>query len=214
MSLLDEVNILGWRRVVQWKFRWKSRLIKISDNFFSDIVAYSLIILGVCLVLDLIHGETVFQRSGAIIVGFAVLYVIQSNRLGDRIELCKAMLDMRKSWPFMVSSKDLNEAISHEDSSQFFDKIVNSTQYGPISSHLPQKTDEEIRQGKLMVAFLVLQDAMNSPKKIEQLSSQKKNATIVEIFLGFLGTLVWAFGDWLTNFFWHCDWVISCHAHP
>ena len=118
------------------------------------------------LLLSLDGNELAFARSGALLVAFAVASVYFNHIIKEQTELAK--LHMRASHGRGESFQEILESIN------------------------PEITDEEMRKH---CAILMFADKEISKEALPKLNKISENIIKLEFFAGFVGTIIWGFGD-------------------
>lgn len=158
---------------------------------------FAAFIFMVGLILDLINGNTIFQRCGAIIVGFAVLHVFENNYLSSKIRYL-GLLRANGILASIDSIPKLKDGLLPQLNSE------NEVSFTMLRNMLtPVESSAGVAQE---VALEVIKMRDNEGMYI----SKQKQISRNEWMLAILGTFIWALGDWLTNYFYHCPGNLSC----
>lgn len=155
----------------------------------------------ICLGLDFYFGNQIFQRFGAVVVGFALFHNVSLNNvklLARQNELVKEA--WRKHMIFPDDADDLrrNPQILEAAKRRFVETVILLPFFN---------TDEGLeRQKNIDVLFQRIESHHYSySKNISLMETIKRK----ELGLGIVGTLIWAFGDWISNWAFHCQ-QLSC----
>lgn len=172
---------------------------KIRQFVFLHSLWFAVLFFIVGLSLDLIYGNTIFQRFGAILVGIAVLHLFENNYLEQKISRFTRM-NARGDFDFLKDVPNLNrEAQDKETEIRGVDALNMATQTVASRHSLPKSVATGI-----VLSNLLMRD--ENPNSIYKLNIITRNEWILAV----AGTLIWAFGDWLTNYFYHCSGNLSC----
>ncbi len=143
------------------------------EKIFSKPIVVSLIYLAVPLFgvyLSLFEGCIyAFQRSGAVLVSLAIFCVFVNHFLSREISDATAFL------------QQTNHLTTLEKAIQAFSR-------SPRNAHL--NNDQ-----KLTSAISIMNLRKESEEKIPALKNVNSTIVIIEFLAGFIGTLLWGFGD-------------------
>ena len=169
-------------------------------------IGTALLVLG--LILDVFLIPTLFQRFGAVIVGYAVFHNIRLSDLRRRTESQKMVLQHFNSLSFLKNLPDIFqiEEMNDDEQNQFPQRLISAIQYIRSLKGNENLTPEQLTKN----AMALMQGAILTKKANKEDVHSLKRLENNEIVLAVLGTLVWAFGDWFTNFFWHCGFHLVC----
>jgi len=171
----------------------KKDLKKINDpRRISIVFDHSLIIgfliLALGLALDWKFGSTWFQRSGAFVVGYAIVSSFELSRIQDTITTNVSYLAKQPYTHLVELDRDpLKDQVAMKAISQW---LTNS--HSVNSQTVPGMAEA------ILTTIRLLEN--NTPK----LYKAAEELRTKEIILGVLGTVIWAVGDWIANFIIHC----------
>lgn len=149
------------------------------------------------LTLDFIYGNTIFQRFGAILVGFSILHLFLKDDLLRLVELVENHNETGVL-------KEI-ESIQLDDANMLQYSSLEGAIYGVmlIGERTPQNATREEGENNLKLLIKARNDVTSNYAKLKATSNN-------EWKLAVLGTFIWAFGDWCTNFIYHCPWKLAC----
>ena len=165
-----------------------------------------ILVLG--LFLDIYFIPTTFQRFGAVIVGYAVLHNILVSRLQKTTMAQQHALVLLNSKSFLKdlpNSFDLS-TMSDEENSKAVARLTEAVNYLGRQSNNKDLSPTELITKAVMLIKAGIETKKANVKDTVSLAVASWNETVLAV----LGTLIWAVGDWFTNFFWHCNFEFMC----
>lgn len=165
-------------------------------------------ILGVGLILDILLVPTTFQRFGAVIVGYAVLHNILADKLQKTTIAQQQALSLLNSKKFLKDLPDhfnLDE-MSDDEKSKAIERLMAAIQHISMQTGNEGLTPEDL----IKRAATLIKSGIETKKANAKDAKSLKVTSTNEVILAVLGTIIWAFGDWMTNYFWHCSFEITC----
>ncbi len=171
-------------------------------NLFLNSLLYSALFLLGGLVLDLIYGHTIFQRFGAIIVGFAVLHVLKVSNLQGALNLLETAKN-NDLMRFVDEIPNLNELENQVEDPKVMRAISELFKRINPPENLPKSEQQNFL---FMTAFWLLKFREQKPETERRLKTIRRNEWVLAV----VGTIIWAFGDWAVNFLYHCPGSFEC----
>jgi hypothetical protein len=182
----------------------------LREKFFvyAGVGSIFLIVLG--LLLDFCFGNQIFQRFGAVVVGIAVLHGLQ---LMPMMKIEAAMQSLNVSVDNLVRTRgfdSMEDLIGDETAVSAVRNVAlqRVTNKGFPGFSMPDDQDERAAKEE-MIADLSVRAMIQAKSDLSQHRSRIDKLAAREIMIGFAGTLIWAFGDWVTNLLFHCG-QIAC----
>lgn len=172
---------------------------KIISQLFRLNWLLALILMAAGLAFDWFFGHQMFQRFGALLVGLGVLHYFSAREIESQINKYEMLQKAFKSrisrfLPYPVDTNDL--------------KYVGALNV--IASVL----EPQIGHKDISAAKIVLDEVLDGERDLPKLKLKLRDVRNFEVYTVILGTIVWAFGDLLTNFFFHCSFNWSCNGCP
>jgi len=164
-------------------------------QFFKFNLPVALILMVAGLIIDWFVGHQMFQRFGALLVGLGVLHYFAAREIEAQIskyEMLQQSFKGRIS-RFLPCPVDPNDQ-KYKSSLNVIASVLNA-QAGQLS---------------LAPAEVILNELLLAESEVPRLKLQLKDVRNFEVLMVIIGTIVWAFGDLLTNFFFHCGLSWSC----
>ncbi len=143
------------------------------------------LVLGVGLVIDVVWGGGFFPRSGAVLVCLAIFGVSRSERLATKA---------RNAGEFISAEMQ----IAGEKASMTY-RVADWTQE-PAAIEAATKDAEKLEAANNLF--------WDNHERISNLTRISSDMLRQQIFVALTGTLVWAFGDLLTNLIFHCQQIV------
>lgn len=195
----------------------KNRAIKrmhvLFRQSFSSIFVYSVpialltLLLGICL--DYFYKEEIFQRFGALIVGYAIMHYIQERSLRLTYDHDNDVVTRHSKVHNYLDFQSIEVLFA----SEMKEKVISSYMAGMVQATLKSSgasNQAELEGRRRGLAIDVICIAFDAKHRRDQAFLELRNIERREMFLGVVGTIVWAFGDWAANILFHCDWQLSC----
>jgi len=184
------LKILNYKSFDRIQLNFRSEEARLGNRLAAEILmkiqwVSTILLVGAC-VADFWLGETIFQRSGALVVGIALSTIIVDRDLEQKESLQRVY-----------------SALERQLSTSNPSKI-------PITiDGRPPTSDQEKFVAEAGLAQ-ILKRAEQAKPELERIKDERLKFTNQQLLWSILGTLVWAFGDWFTNYVWHCPLNISC----
>lgn len=163
------------------------------DVFYFRSVILALSFLTAGFLLDVLYGLEIFQRFGALVVGYAILVSFRVSQYSEGIGLSQTVLE---------SLNDAGKQVPHSHEAGKDAALIEK--WAPrlkVSNDLDDET-------ALVVSAMVLKLARVSKNRVRTWTEQARKLRRKEVVLAVFGTVIWAFGDWLTNYAVHCGRLI------
>lgn len=157
------------------------------------------------------YGHTIFQRFGAIIVGFAVLHIFENKSQVLHINAVEK-LSMYGVWKNLTNIPNLQvnpyETLDENTLGEINKIAKRIATTDALERFLPRQDlleEQQLEIAEIVVLGLIkLRDEESEVRK--KLLTLSRN----EYLLAVIGTIVWAFGDWVTNYLFHCNGFLIC----
>jgi hypothetical protein len=174
--------------------------------FISRFSIYiALVILVISFLADLHYGEDIFQRAGSVVVGLALLHYFEVSRLESESNYRFKFLN-ESNIP-QVHGDLLNPRNEEEFLLSTNLHTVITINFGSFGSHHNNEFHVMPRDSRIALAFLVHRKYW----EIQDIREVRQTIGSKEMLLAVVGTLIWGYGDWMVNFFVHCEsWKLWC----
>jgi hypothetical protein len=163
--------------------------------------------IGLGLLLDHYFGQSIFQRTGALIVVYALCHFLLVERIRKGLDhfsklLTPDILQRISGLTHPLPSK--TNQMSDEDAETFI-KAVSW-----YDDELKERRPELDASDRRVAANIQVQGFVQWKEyTIPQEQSIMERVLSREIYVGIIGTLIWGFGDWVANLILHCG-KLSC----
>lgn len=166
----------------------------IASLLFKFACPIALIMMVSGFALDLFFEHQMFQRFGALLVGLGVLHYFRVQEIEANIrkyeQLHSIKVRISRFLPYSADPEDENYKSALNVLISLLRPQLNNDAPSIAKLYLDQIREEEVEMPKLKL--------------------QLRYVRRVEILMVIVGTFVWAFGDLLTNFLFHCGFNLSC----
>ena len=168
---------------------------KISSQLFRFGWPVALIMMVAGLVIDWFIGYQMFQRFGALLVGLGVIHYFSVREIEAQIN------------KYEMLNKSFKNRIL-----RFLPCPIepNDAKYAGALNVITSMLKPQVGLNAPSASKIILDEIIEGESEVPKLKMQLRSVRNVEILMVVLGTVVWAFGDLLTNFFFHCDFNWSC----
>lgn len=180
---------------------------------FSLIFVYSIpitlltLLLGICL--DYFYKEQIFQRFGALIVGYAIMHYTKERSLRLTYDQATDIVTLHSKVHNYLDLPSIEVLMTLNMKEKVMLSYISSMSQVTLESTGASNQDELLKR-KRELAIETITLAFEAKDRRDDAIFELRNIERKEMYLAVLGTIVWAFGDWTTNILFHCDWQLNC----